>query len=181
MPTGVGTALLISAAIGAGTSAVEAGIQSKQTGKAVKAQTDASTQAQNQLKPFQQTGTQAFQTLGSLMGLGGGGGAASAVQSSLGTTGQVTGPSTNYPSKMGAISDPSVLGGNSAQAPGGGGALMGTPGQVAASQAASSYPSYGPKGSPVPQVTMKAPDGSTQAVPADQVSYWTSKGAQVVS
>jgi hypothetical protein len=33
----------------------------------------------------------------------------------------------------------------------------------------------------VPQVTMKAPDGSTQAVPADQVSYWTSKGAQVVS
>jgi hypothetical protein len=82
---------------------------------------------------------------------------------------------------MGAISDPSVLGGNSAQTPGGGGALMGTPGQVATQQAASSYPSYGPKGSPVPQVTMKAPDGSTQAVPADQVSYWTSKGAQVVS
>jgi hypothetical protein len=183
MPTGVGTALLISAAIGAGTSAVEAGIQSKQTSKAVKAQTDASTQAQNQLKPFQQTGTQAFQTLGSLMGLGGGGGggAAPAVQSSLGATGQVTGPSTNYPSKMGAISDPSVLGGNSAQAPGGGGALMGTPGQVAASQAASSYPGYGPKTSPIPQVTMKAPDGSTNQVPADQVSYWTQKGATVVS
>jgi hypothetical protein len=82
---------------------------------------------------------------------------------------------------MGAISDPSVLGGNSAQAPGGGGALMGTPGQVAASQAASSYPGYGPKTSPIPQVTMKAPDGSTNQVPADQVSYWTQKGATVVS
>lgn len=30
-------------------------------------------------------------------------------------------------------------------------------------------------------VTMRGPDGSTQAVPQAQVSYWQSKGAQVVS
>jgi hypothetical protein len=27
---------------------------------------------------------------------------------------------------------------------------------------------------------MKAPDGSTNQVPADQVSYWTQKGATVI-
>jgi hypothetical protein len=156
--------------------------ESKTAKNAANQQVAATNQAIGLLKPYSDTGTKAFNTLGSLMGLGtsGGGGTMPAVQSSLGTTGQVTGPSTNYPSTMGAISDPSVLGGNSAQAPGGGGALMGTPGQVAASQAASSYPSYGPKGSPVPQVTMKAPDGSTNQVPADQVSYWTQKGATVI-
>ena len=134
-------------------------------------------------QPFVDTGTQAFQTLGALMGLGGGGGQAQ-TQSALPAApqnGLTRDSSANYPMKMGAISDPSVLGGNAAQAPGGGGALMGTPGQVATQQAASSYPSYGPKSSPIPQVTMKAPDGTTQAVPADQIDYWVKKGASVVS
>jgi len=183
-PFGVTAAIVTSALISAAATAAAQHAQSKAAQKAVDAQTGATDQAIQQLKPFQNTGTQAFTTLGQLMGLPSGGGGQAAPQMGLPSappTGQVTGPSTNYPSKMGAISDPSVLGGNSAQAPGGGGALMGTPGQVATSQSSSSYPSYTPKTSPVPQVTMKAPDGSTQSVPADQVSYWTQKGAQVVS
>jgi hypothetical protein len=155
--------------------------ESKTAKNAANQQVAATNQAIGLLKPYADTGGQAFQTLGSLMGLGtsGGGGTMPATMSSLGSTGQQnfqTRPIQN----AGAISDPSVLGGNAAQAPGGGGALMGTPGQVAANQAASSYPGYGPKSSPVPMVTMKAPDGSTQQVSADTVSCWTQKGAQVV-
>lgn len=155
--------------------------ESKTAHKAADQQVAATDKAIGMLKPYADTGGQAFQTLGSLMGLGksGGGGTMPTTMSSLGQvapTNHLTGPTGG-----GTLSDPSVLGGNSAQAPGGGGALMGTPGQVATSQAASSYPGYGPKTSPVPQVTMRGPDGSTQAVPADQVSYWTQKGATVVS
>ena len=156
--------------------------ESKTAKNAAKQQVAATDKAIGLLKPYADTGGQAFQTLGSLMGLGksGGGGTMPTTMSSLGNTGQVTGPSTNYPSEMGAISDPSVLGGNSAQAPGGGGALMGTPGQVATSQAASSYPGYGPKTSPVPMVTVTSPDGKeTQQVPADQSDYWRQKGATI--
>lgn len=149
--------------------------------KAADQQVAATDKAIGMLKPYADTGGQAFQTLGSLMGLGksGGGGTMPTTMSSLGNTiptNHLTGPTGG-----GALSDPSVLGGNSAQAPGGGGALMGTPGQVATQQAASSYPSYTPHTSPIPQVTMRAPDGSTQQVSADTVSYWQQKGAQVVS
>jgi hypothetical protein len=119
------------------------------------------------------------------LGGGGGGGAAPAVQSSLGTTGQVTGPSTNYPSKMGAISDPSKQPDASY---GANGQFVGNLSQSQRAQDPMSASSYG-SGTPqmhgsspmIPQVTMKAPDGSTQAVPADQVSYWTQRGASVVS
>lgn len=177
MPTGVGTALLISAAIGAGTSAVEAGIQSKQTSKAVKAQENAANQAQANLKPFQDTGTQAFQTLGGLMGLGGGGGGAvQTPQLSGKPTGVVTGPSASYMkmSDMGAISDPSKNGGYAGQAPGT--ATLGS----ASSYANPSAPGYAPHSSPVPNVKMQAPDGSVQDIPADQVGHYTQLGAKVV-
>lgn len=73
---GTTAAILIGAGIAAGTQVAGAAIQSKQVGKAVNAQKEAAAQAQAQLKPFQQVGTQAFTTLGGLMGLGGGGGGA---------------------------------------------------------------------------------------------------------
>lgn len=176
---GTGAALLTSALIGAGASAVEGAVQSKQTSKAVNAQTDATDKAIANLKPFQDTGTKAFTTLGALMGLGGGNSAQAQTQSALPGNG-LTGPAAPPGFKAGAISDPNANGGNAAQAPGGGGLLNGTPGQVATSQSASSYPSYTPHSSPIPTVTMQGPDGSTQAVPADHVSYWVQKGATVV-
>jgi len=75
---GTTAAILIGAGISAAAGLGSAAIQSKQVGKAVNAQTAATDKAIEQLKPFQQTGTQAFTTLGSLMGLGGGGGGAAA-------------------------------------------------------------------------------------------------------
>jgi len=73
---GTTAAILIGAGISAAAGLGSAAIQSKQVGKAVNAQTAATDKAIEQLKPFQQTGTEAFTTLGSLMGLGGGGGGA---------------------------------------------------------------------------------------------------------
>ena len=114
------------------------------------------------------------------MGLDGGGGGAAASGSTAGQTPAYT--LTRDDGQTGSISDPNANGGNAAQAPGGGGLLNGTPGQVATNPNASSYPSYTPHSSPVSMVTLRAPDGSgTKQVPADQVSYWTQKGATVVS
>jgi hypothetical protein len=163
--------------------------ESKTAKNAANQQVAATNQAIGLLKPYSDTGTKAFNTLGSLMGLGtsGGGGTMPAVQSSLGTTGQVTGPSASYLSanNMGAISDPSKQPDASY---GANGQFVGNLSQSQRAQDPMSASSYG-SGTPqmhgsspmIPQVTMKAPDGSTQAVPADQVSYWRQKGAEVVS
>lgn len=177
MPTGVGTALLISAAIGAGTSVAEGAIQSHQQSKAVDAEQKATNQAIAGLKPFQDTGTAAFQTLGSLMGLPSGG-AAAASTPKLATTFGVTGPTAPPGMQGGAITGPGGPA-NSAQAAGGGYLGM-TPGQAATVQTATSYPGYQPKTSPVPTVTMRGPDGSVAQIPADQVPVWQQKGAVVV-
>jgi hypothetical protein len=179
MPTGIGTALLISSVVGAGAGVASAAIQSKQQSKAVDAQQNATNQAIANLKPFQDTGTKAFTTLGALMGLGGVGGAGTPTQSALPSG--VTGPSASYLSmnNMGAISDPRVAP-NAAQAGAGGGALLQTPAQAATNQSATSYPSYHPQSSPVSTVTMRGPDGSTAQIPADQVPMWQQKGAVVV-
>lgn len=71
---GTTAAILIGSAISAAAGLGSAAIQSKQVSKAVGAQKEATNQAIENLKPFQQTGTEAFTTLGKLMGLGGGGG-----------------------------------------------------------------------------------------------------------
>ena len=166
--------------IAAGISAIGglagAAIQSHQTSKAADAQTKAGEQAQANLKPFQDTGTQAFQTLGGLMGLGGGGGQVSTpALSGTGPQGALTrNSSANYPLPIGAISDPSKNGGYAGQVPGT--ATLGSASSYANPQA----PGYGPQSSPVPKVKMQAPDGSVQDVSADQVGFYQSKGAKVV-
>jgi hypothetical protein len=170
MPTGVGTALLISSAIGAGTSIAEGAIQSHQTGKAVKAQEDAAAKAQANLKPFQDVGTQAFQTLGGLMGLGGGQAQATP---SLPKTG-LTGPAAPPGFQAGAISDPSKNGGYAGQVPGTN--TLGARGDTMNNTSSG----YAPKTSPIPTVRMRAPDGTEKDVPGDQVGFYTQKGATVI-
>lgn len=175
--------LLTVGLISAGAGIASSAIQSHQASKAVKSQTEATDKAIALRQPYVDTGTQAFTTLGKLMGLGGGGGQAQTQSALPGPMNQTTGPSASYlkMKDMGAISDPSVLGGNAAQAPGGGGALMGTPGQVATNQAASSYPSYTPHTSPVSMVSVRAPNGSVYSVPGDQVPEALKNGGQVIN
>lgn len=158
MPTGVGTALLISSAIGAGTSLAEGAIQSHQTSKAVDAQEKAADKAQANLKPFQDVGTQAFQTLGGLMGLGGGGGQAQQSTPSLAQNG-VTRPIQNG----GAISDPSKNGGYAGQAPGTN--TLGERGGYANPTA----PSYAPQSNPTPTMKFQHSDGTIYMIPASQI------------
>ncbi len=97
----VGAAIIIAGgALGA------AEVSSHATSKAVKAQTDATKQAIGNLQPFQNTGTQAFQTLGSLMGLGGGGGSAQ-TQSALPSTANTPwGGTVMDDGQQGSITDP---------------------------------------------------------------------------
>lgn len=75
---GTTAAAIIGGSIAAAGGLGAAAIQSHQVGKAVNAQKEATNQAIEQLKPFQQVGTKAFTTLGELMGLGPGGGAGAA-------------------------------------------------------------------------------------------------------
>lgn len=171
MPTGVGTALLISSAIGAGTSLAEGAIQSHQTSKAVDAQAKAGAQAQAGLKPFQDVGTQAFQTLGGLMGLGGGSGGQVSTPTLSGTG--VTRPNSNG-QPYGAISDPSKNGGFAGQVPGT--ATLGESGSAYNPNASG----YGPQSSPIPNVRVKAPDGTIRIVPANQVADAQKNGGQVI-
>jgi hypothetical protein len=179
---GTGAALLTSALIGAGTSAAEGAIQSHQTSKAVDAQTAATNQAIANLKPFQDTGTKAFTTLGALMGLGGGGGAQAQAGAPASTANTPWGGTVMDDGQRGSITDPNK---QPNAAVNGAGQFIGNLSQSQRAQdpaTTSSYSTPGMHGSStqVPQITMKAPDGSTNSVPADQVGYWTSKGAKVV-
>lgn len=77
---GTTAAILIGSGIAAAAGLGSAAIQSHQVSKAVDAQKEATNQAIQNLEPFRQTGTQAFTTLGALMGLPGGGGGGAAPQ-----------------------------------------------------------------------------------------------------
>lgn len=184
---GTTAAILIGAGIAAAGGIGSAAIQSHATGKAVDAQQQATNQAIQNLKPFQDTGTQAFQTLGGLMGLGGpgGGGQAPAAASGPQPNTPWGGTVTDSMQHSGAITNPAVapdasygqhgdfIGGQTTQA------------DRARMPTASSYNSaqtYGsaPQATGADMVTMQAPDGTRQQVPRSQAGHYTQMGATVI-
>jgi hypothetical protein len=173
MPLG---GLLTIGLITAGTQIYAAHKQASAAKDAAKQQEVATDKAIALRQPYVDTGTKAFTTLGSLMGLGGspaggGGGSGAPPPTQFGTQGVQGMPN-------GTIVDHS-----SPQMAGGGGAAMENPAQLANNPNASSYPGYTPHQDMTPGGTrlMRAPDGSTKSVPVEQIGFWTQQGATVVN
>lgn len=191
------TALLIAA--GAAGSLGSAAIASKGAKDAAKTAAGAATQAAQlqkdiyeqtraDLAPQRQLGAQAATTLGALMGLGGGGSAAGGggATGSLGGA-PVTTPLTDavgggwppgranpYTGELQTGPGPRPEGQNVYDVrmrPDGSG-------YVNASAGAKWYPGSGQAEGSL--VTMQAPDGTQQAVPASQVAHYQARGAQIV-
>ena len=168
--------LLTVGLIAAGSSIASAEINSHQQSKAVKAQENATNQAIGNLKPFQETGTQAYQTLGGLMGLGGGGGQASPMTRLPG------GPMANDTQK-GALTDPNV---QPNAAYGGAGQWVGNLTQSQRAQNPSATTSYstpvqhGSSVQGMPSLRVQGPNGQIYVVPADQASTAQQNGGKVL-
>lgn len=142
------------------------------------------------MQPYYQTGTAAFTTLGSLLGLpsapaGGGTSQAPTAPSGLAPNTPWGGTVLDSMKNSGAITDPAIapdasygqhgdfIGGQTSQA------------ERAAMPTASSYNSaqtYGsaPQATGMDMVTMQAPDGTRQQVPRSQAGHYTQMGAKVV-
>ena len=166
---GLTTALIVGSAISAGTQVASAAIGAKGAKSAAKTQAEASRQASSDLKetmaPYINTGAQAMTTLGSLMGLGGGGGDSSlAPPSAAPGFGARTMPPSGVPT--GRFAAPRPTG------------VMPTPMpmQQAAQQSQSSYgaPS-GPE-----MVRVQAPDGEVRLLPRHVADQYIARGATQV-
>lgn len=142
-------------------------------------------QQQQLMQPYYETGTNAFTTLGSLLGLPGGGGGAPMPQMGQ-TSGSLGGnPFGSLPNdtQQGAMTDPAVQP-NAAYNQGGDWVGMLSQQQRAAMpQSTTSYSTPQQHGSSVsgaPQIRMKAPSGEEELVPADQVAHYLQQGATVM-
>ena len=92
---GTTAAAIIGGSIAAAGGLGAAAIQSHQVNKAVDAQKEATNQAIQNLEPFRKTGTEAFTTLGALMGLGGGG-AGGGAPAAMGTDAPISPGQANF-------------------------------------------------------------------------------------
>jgi hypothetical protein len=156
--------------------------------QAAQLQKDIYTQTRADLAPQRELGAQAATTLGALMGLGGGSGSAGGGSASLPTTGAPV--TSSLSDAVGAGWPPARLNPYTGQLqtepgprPAGQNAYdvrmrPDGSGYVNATAGAKWYP--GPGQAQGDLVTMQAPDGTQQAVPADQVAHYQAKGAQVV-
>lgn len=183
---GTTAAILIGSAISAAAGLGSAAMQSHQVSKAVGAQKEATNQAIENLKPFQQTGTQAFTTLGQLMGLGGGGGGQAPAAMSTGMDAPISpgqanfagySPSGGYIGKnvpMGErMSNPNVnvdAAGYTAQQHG---ASMPTASSYGGNQTFGSQTGGG-------MMQVKAPNGQIYQVPAEKVAEAQQNGGTVL-
>ncbi len=183
---GTTAAILIGAGIAAAGGIGSAAIQSHATGKAVDAQQKATDQATANLAPFQQTGTQAFTTLGALMGLGGPGGGGQEVQKPMVKLGGNT-PwgGTVMDGGGGAITNPAVAPDASYGQHGdfiGGQTTQEDRSHMPTASSYNSSQTYGsaPQATGMDMVTMVAPDGTRQQVPRNQAGHYTQMGAKVI-
>jgi hypothetical protein len=135
--------------------------------KALDLQREMYQQNRADFQPYLQGGTQAFNTLSGLMGLGGGGAPQQQPTMSLGapSPAKMLPDGRIRPEGAETIGHAVYRGTGQPYQPGN------RSGYSAASTPQSSYA----------MVTLRAPDGTTKTVPADQAAYYQSKGATLVT